>query len=124
VKLLEGVTEMVGVQRVARERIPGRVLRQYRLMYDAYFADKPLIPPGRLHEVRFEDLERDPLGEIERTYAKLSLPDFAAVRPVLAAYVASLRGYRKNEYPPLPDAQRRAVAEAWRRNFEEWGYPF
>jgi hypothetical protein len=123
VKLFDGVTRMVGLQRPALARFPGRVLRQYRLMYDAYFADKALIPAGRLHEVRFEDLERDPLGEVERAYAALSLPDFAAVRQALEDYVASLRGHRKNEYPPLPGAQRLAVAEAWRRNFEEWGYP-
>src|SRR5262249_52516062 len=75
-KLFEGVSGMVGLQRPAVARIPGRVLRQYRLMYDAYFTDRPLIPAGQLHEVRFEDLESDPLREMERTYATLNLPDF------------------------------------------------
>jgi hypothetical protein len=121
-KLFEGVSGMVGLQRPAIERIPGRVLRQYRLMHDAYFADRPLIPPGQLHEVRFEDLERDPLCEIERTYATLNLPDFGEVRPAMAEYIASLRDYRKGEYPPLEKAQREQVSEEWRRNFEEWGY--
>ncbi|HLW64308.1 MAG TPA: sulfotransferase [Gemmataceae bacterium] len=121
-KLFEGVTRMVGLQRPAVERIPGRVLRQYRLMYDAYFADRPLIPPGQLHELRFEDLERKPLLEIERTYASLNLPDFGEVRPALTKYVESLQGYRKSEYPPLVEAQRRQIVEEWRRNFEEWGY--
>jgi hypothetical protein len=123
VKLYENVTRMVGLQRPALERIPDRVLRQYRQMYDAYFADRALIPPGQLHEIRFEDLERDPLGELERTYTALNMPDFSAVRPALSEYVASLRGYRKVEYAPLPEAQRRVVAQAWRQNFEAWGYP-
>jgi hypothetical protein len=122
VKLFENVTRMVGLQRPALARMPARVLRQYRQMYDAYFADRTLVPSGQLHEVRFEELERDPLGGIDRIYAALSLPDFGDVRPALVEYVASLRDYQKSEYPPLPEAQRRAVAETWQRSFEAWGY--
>src|SRR5262249_1093814 len=87
-QLFERVTGMVGLQRPALGRIPTRVLRQYRLMYDAYFADRPLIPKGQLHEARFEDLERDPLGEIERAYSGLKVPSFAELRPALNEYVA------------------------------------
>src|SRR5262249_3271923 len=121
-KLFVGVSGMVGLQRPAVARIPARVLRQYRLMYDAYFADRPLVPPGQLHEVRFEELERDPLREIERTYATLNLPGFGETRRVGADSLASRMGYEKGESPPLEEAQQRRVAEEWRRNFEEWGY--
>ena len=76
----------------------------------------------QLNGVRFEDLERDPLREMEQTYASLNLPDFGEVRPALVEYIASQRGYRKGEYPQLEKAQRQQVAEEWHRNFEEWGY--
>jgi LPS sulfotransferase NodH len=100
-----------------------RVVRQYREMYDAYFEQRGLVPTGRLCEMGFEDLEEDPVGQLERVYRELSLPDFEQVRPAVAAYVRSLEGYKKNEHPPLADDVRAELAREWRRCFDEWGYP-
>ena len=99
------------------------VLRAYTEMYDAYFADRETIPPGQLIEIAFEDLERDPVGQLRAIYEGLSLGDFEGLRPALEAYLASIAGYRKNRHRPLDDATRRRVAEAWSRSFEVWGYP-
>ena len=82
----------------------------------------PGISVGRYHEVRFEELERDPLGQVELPYEKLRLPGFAAMRPALEKYVGSLAGYRKNTLPDLAPGLRERVAREWRRSFEEWGY--
>ncbi len=92
-------------------------------MYDAYFADRDLIPPGRLVEVAYEDLERDPVGQVRSVYDGLSLGEFEAFRPALETYLASIAGYRKNRHPALDDATRRRVADACSRSFDAWGYP-
>jgi hypothetical protein len=92
-------------------------------MHDAFFEDRRLIPPGQYHEVRFEDLEADPIGQVQRIYEALDLPAFSATRPALERYVEGLRGYQKNEFPALPPALRRRIADAWRPCFEQWGYP-
>ena len=108
-----------------RPELPGleeRLLRRYTSLYDAFFAERSLIPPGRLHEVRFEDLERDPVGELGRLYGALGLGRFDDFKPRLERYVASLAGYRKNEFPELDGARRRRVARAWERSFSEWRY--
>lgn len=99
------------------------VLRRYKLMYDAYFEERDLIPDGRLHELSFEDLENDPVGQIRSAYAGLGLDDFDSVLPRLEDYVASLSSYRKNEYPNLSHALRRRIRTAWAQSFEEWNYP-
>ncbi len=72
--------------------------------------------------MRFEDLERDPEGQLARLYEALGLGGFDALRPLLRAYLGSIDGYAKNTLTPLPGAVRERVAQAWRRNFEEWGY--
>ena len=54
-------------------------------MYDRFFAERPLIPAGRYHEIAFEDLERDPVGQLREIYAKLDLPDFSRGRDAGAA---------------------------------------
>src|SRR5262249_34015451 len=47
-----------------------RIIERYRLMYDVYFEERSLIGPGRLHEMRFEDLERDPIEQMRELYGQ------------------------------------------------------
>ena len=122
-RLHDTVERLVGFQRHPGRDLEGYILRRYRLMYDVFFEERGLVPPGRFHELKFEDLEKDTLGQLRTLYERLGLPDFEAVRPALEDYVRAQAGYRKNEYPALPGPLRRRVAEEWRRNFEEWGYP-
>ncbi len=92
-------------------------------MYDAYFDDRGLIPEDRFCEVRFADLERDPLAVMRDVYDKLSLSGFSSFEPTLTSYVDSLALYQKNEFAPLDAPTRSRVATAWARSFERWGYP-
>ncbi len=98
------------------------VIRQYREMYDAYFEERRLIPEGRFVEVGFEELEKDPVGQVRRIYQVLGLPEFRVVQPDLEGYVASLAGYKKNTFPELPEALRSRIAGEWKACFEAWGY--
>lgn len=98
------------------------IFRRFRLMYDAYFEERRLIPPGQLCEIAFTDLEKDPVGQVRMIYEKLSLGGFDAVEPELRRYLPTVADYRKNEYPPLQAVVRQRVATEWRRAFEEWGY--
>jgi hypothetical protein len=100
-----------------------RTIRQYLEMFDAFIEEKGMIREDRFHEVRFEDLERDPIGEMRSVYEALSLPDFGVVEPSMRSYVGSLSGYKKNTYLPLTPELRERIAQEWRRCFEQWGYP-
>ena len=97
-------------------------IAMYRELYDVYFEEKSLIPPGRLHELAYEDLGRDPLGELRRAYESLSLPDFAAAQPKLRSYLEQVQSYRKNEFAPLAEPLRQRLATEWKPCFDEWGY--
>ena len=44
----------------------------------------------RFHELRYEDLERDLIGQMRSTYKALELPDFGETEPSVRRYVASL----------------------------------
>ena len=103
--------------------IDDRILRRYNVLFDAFFAERNLIPEGRFHEIAFESLERDPMGEMEELYQKLDLSGFDQLRPKLQRYVDSLSNYRKNQFVDLDPLMRRKVALAWERSFEEWHYP-
>lgn len=51
-------------------------------------------------EVRFAELERDPLRTLRRIYDSLSLGGFEQVQPLFERYIAGLemRGFRKNAH--------------------------
>jgi omega-hydroxy-beta-dihydromenaquinone-9 sulfotransferase len=99
-----------------------RILSVYTEMYDAYFEERGLILKGRLCEVSYEDLEREPVGVIGSIYESMDLPGFEELRPGLEGYLASIIGYRKNRHDELPEPVRRRIAHEWGRSFDEWGY--
>jgi len=98
------------------------VLRRYRVMHDAFFEERGLIPEGRFHEVAFDDLEADPVGSLRLVYDRLGLAGFDDLLPHLEDFVQAQSGYRKNVYAELDPEQRRRIQRAWRRSFDEWGY--
>jgi hypothetical protein len=110
------------LQRTTRQDLEAAVLRRYRLMYEAYFEDRPLVPERQLCEVAFEDLEKDKLGEMERIYRHLGIPGWGGFQPVLERYVESLRTYEKNRHGDLPAELRDRIRREWSACFEAWGY--
>jgi hypothetical protein len=111
------------LQQPNRRQVDERILRRYTALYDAYFEDRELIPTGRHHELRFTDLEGDPIGQMRLLYEKLDLPGWERYEPTLREYLASIAGYQKNRFVPLAPDLREAVAREWRRSFDVWGYP-
>jgi hypothetical protein len=120
--LIVRVLSHLGLQDPSLRDLDDRILRQYRLMYDVFFAERDFIPPGQYHEVAFEELERDPLEQMRTLYERLGLPEFAGVQAALEEYTRSLAGYKKNRHPPLAETLRRRIAAEWRPCFEAWGY--
>jgi hypothetical protein len=98
------------------------VMSLYTNIHDAYFEQRSLIPEGRLCDVAFEDLSREPVTVVGSIYESLGLTGFEELRPRLARYLASIAGYRKNRYEGLPEPLRRRIAQDWGRSFDEWGY--
>lgn len=116
------MSRITGLQRLHLQHIDAHIIRRYKIMYDAFFEERGLIADGHFHEVCFEELERDPIGQVQQIYENLSLPGFDGVQPSLQRYVDSLASYRKNAYAELPASLRHDIAQTWRRSFEEWGY--
>lgn len=99
------------------------ILRQYRNMYDAFFSERHLIPPGDYCEVRYESLVDDPIAELRRVYGELGLPEFESAEAAVRRHVAGIGTYKKNQFARLPDDLRDRIVGAWRPCFDEWNYP-
>ena len=97
------------------------VLYAYELVMRQYLHDRASIPKGHLAEVRYEDLERQPLAELERCYAELALPGWAQARGPIGAYLATLSGYRKNRFS-LDRSVMDRIEREWRFALDVWDY--
>jgi hypothetical protein len=100
-----------------------RILEDYVRIYDAFFAQRHRLRKQNFCEVRFADLERDPMGQMKHIYESLELPKFDHAMPAVRDYVHAVSGYLRNSFPPLPVETRQRVASEWSRSFAEWGYP-
>jgi hypothetical protein len=99
-----------------------RILANYQRVIDQFYRGASTIPREDVTEVRFEDLEQDAIGEVERIYAELGLEVSSEFRSRLSLYLKRLAGYRKNQFEPLAEHERRQIEEAMRPYFFRWGY--
>jgi hypothetical protein len=82
---------------------------------------KRLIPAGQFHALRYEDLLRDPLGEMRRLYERLDLGDFEGVRARVEQYFAARAKYRTNHYGLLSPQLRTQIEKRWGAIIQQYG---
>jgi hypothetical protein len=90
-------------------------------LYDRLEQGKRLIRPGRFHELRYEDLVRDPIGILEALYHALVLDDFEQARPHVEIHLAELKDYRPNPYVLTP-AEQHTITRVWGDVIRRYGY--
>ncbi|MCA8921131.1 MAG: sulfotransferase [Planctomycetes bacterium] len=122
VKFFDTTLWYVLLQRPRESQVEG-VLRRYRMIYDAYLRERHTVPAGNLCEVRFEDLEAQPLETLERIYGELGLPGFGPFADAARSYLASLGEYKKNPKVPIDPALVEEIQRRWRPIFADFGYP-
>lgn len=110
-----------GFHAVDRKAIVAHVLSSYPLLMQAYVDQRASIPPGRLAEVRFEDLEADPIVTLGKAYADAGITGFEEAIPCFEAYLKSVRGYKKNAHSLIPE-ERATVGQQWAQWFDNLGY--
>jgi omega-hydroxy-beta-dihydromenaquinone-9 sulfotransferase len=115
------VLPLTTLQRIPLKPSSPIILSIYEDMMRRFLEDRDRIPPGNFVEVRFEDLERDPLGEIRRVYNTLGLSGLTQAEPAIRAYVDSQRAYQKNRLE-LSEEDRRDVTERWAFAFRAFAY--
>ncbi len=110
-----------GVQVARHVGLDDYVFRTLDRMYEALQRDRPLVPPSRFSEVRYEDLVKDPVGQMRRIYRELELGEFDKVLPALEEFVKSQADYKKNRYELTP-ALREEIGRRWCGYISKYGY--
>jgi hypothetical protein len=73
--------------------------------------------------VRYEDVVRDPLGEMQQIYERLELGGFENARPALEAFVSTQRAYKATQHEELEPEIRAEIHRRWGAYAEKYGYP-
>lgn len=121
VKLWKSLFAAQSYQKPTYEGLDERVLATFCRMYERFEASRGLVDPGRICDLRYEDLVRDPIGQLRRVYAQLDLGDFAPVMPAVEAYFGQRRDYRPGRYQ-LTAEQSAAVTQRWLPYMQRYGY--
>jgi len=107
---------------IAPTDLEERVLSSYLAMYHSYHLYRVKIPPERRYELKFEDLEHDPVGQLEKLYAHFGWAGSEQIAGRLAPDLQRHRDFRKNRFE-LPEDVRQRVADRWEPAFLRYGYP-
>ncbi|HZZ80532.1 MAG TPA: sulfotransferase [Gemmataceae bacterium] len=110
-----------GLQTPTGAGIEQLVLDTYARMYRRLEEGKQLLGPEQFYELRYEDLIKDPPGEMRKIFDHFKLGGYEQYLPRLQAYLASIKDYETNKYQ-LSDAQRSAIAERWGEVIRRYGY--
>ena len=110
-----------GLQRPTNEGLEELVLSTYVRLYNKLEEGKKLLRPDQFYELRYEDLVRDPVHEMEKLYDHLGLGGFDDYLPRLREYLAGIKGYETNRYDLSPE-KREVVARRWGSVMRRYGY--
>lgn len=120
-RMYEKVMALTAFQEIDRETLERFTLGVYEKMYERFDHDKLNIPAQSIVDVRYEDLESDPVEQMRRIYEALNLSGFEDANAALKSYVESQASYRKNVHV-IDDRVREQVETHWGFAIERWGY--
>ena len=109
------------IQQISTNQIADLVITVYTRLMKKYLQDRRLIPIGNLVEIRFEDLELEPMTQIHNIYDSLNLPGFQRAERNMREYLNSISNYQKNGYKLNKD-DIDCVNHHWEFAFRNWGY--
>lgn len=121
VNLWRSLYKTHGLQTPTCDGLEEQVLQTFTHLYERLEEGKKVLGPERFYELRYEDLIKDPVGEMKKIYDHFHLGGFEAFLPRLQAYLATIKGYETNRYE-LPESQRSTIATRWSAVIHRYGY--
>jgi hypothetical protein len=101
--------------------IQTHMMKLYTSMYRQYLAEKHLIPPEHLIEVRYEEFIEKPVEEIKRIYTDLNLPHYTENEQQIIRYATSQRKFKTSSYN-MDNTTKKHIYDQWQFAFKEFNY--
>lgn len=88
----------VNLEQFSIDDISKAILDIYVSMLHDYLADKEEVPAGKIIEVRYEMLQKNPIDEVEKIYKEFDFSNFQELRPILVDFMETQRGHKVDAY--------------------------
>ena len=111
----------VGLQSRLRPDLDDFLIRLGSRLYRRFDDDRSGLGPGRIIDVRYEDLIADPAKELDRIYRSFGLPHSDRITPIVARYAVEVGDYQTNAHE-APPALRVRIAGLWATYAARYGY--
>ncbi len=121
VNLWKSLYQKHGMQTPTFAGLEEYVFTTFTRLYQKLHETQSLVRPNRFYELRYEDLVDDPIGEMEKLYARLELGNFDEYVPRLKEYLADNAGYETNRYELTPE-QTADIERRWGTVIQRYGY--
>jgi hypothetical protein len=83
--------------------------------------DRTVIPEGNFYEMKFEDLEADPVKEFRKIYSRFQMPFDDALSQKIGSFMNNLKDYRKNEFN-LEDEEKEMIHNQLYQHMQNFKY--
>ena len=120
-RLWYALEQVQGFQVPRYEHLDDYVFSAFERMYHGFEQQRPFVDDSRICDVRYEDLVKDPLGEVRRIYEHLGLGNFDQVRDKIAASVNDRKSYRTTSHS-LEEPIKSQIRQRWGKYLEKYGY--
>ncbi len=121
-RMFADLLDMLALQPHDPEEVDMAILESYPRTMDALLADTRDLPETRFVELRFEDLEADPLGQVALVADRLGLADRNGLLDAARRHLAGVADYKSRTRAIPPDVAAK-VEQHWGRQRAAWGYP-
>jgi hypothetical protein len=121
VHLWKSLYQTHGMQRPSFQGLEEYVYSTFNRLYERLHEDQKVIPSGQFHELKYEELVADPIGQMGRLYDQLRLGGFERFLPRLKRFLDGQERYEKNRYE-LSDEQRAQIGNRWGHVIRRYGY--
>ena len=109
------------LHKTTNEFIDKMIFEVYVDLMELYEKQKSLIPPENIMEIRFEDLEMNPLRMTEKIYNQLLKEDFRQIESCFSNYIQTQKSYRKNRYT-VTAGMVETIEQNWGKYIAKYGY--
>lgn len=121
IKMRNKVLDKLALQNADKNEIEKQVIHNYQRLMNAFFEQRKLIPEKNFVEIRYEDLVKDPISQVEHIYHHLGLPDLDQALPKMKQYLDRKSDYKTNVYK-IDEKIIKRVKEKWGFTIDKWGY--
>lgn len=106
---------------ITNEELEENIFFIYDNLITRYEQTKHLIPQNNLVEVKYEELETNPIKTLQNIYATLHLNGFENTKNNFLSYVNSQKSYEKNKYDNSSELSNK-ISSRWKSHIQRWGY--